>query len=67
MALLVRYLLDTFGPLMPNPVLQIFVGAALGGVIYAIFVVLSERPLLTKIYELVKNRRQRSEVGNTGA
>jgi succinoglycan exporter len=52
---------------MPNPVLQIFVGAAIGGVSYAIFVVLSERPLLTKIYQLVKNRRHRSGVENTGA
>ncbi len=67
MALIVRYLLDTFGPLLPNPVLQIVVGAAIGGIIYTMFVVLSERPLLTKIYELVKNRRQRSEVENTGA
>ncbi|MNL71169.1 hypothetical protein D3C87_1962830 [compost metagenome] len=57
MALAVRYLLDTFGSLMPNPILQIVAGAAVGGLIYVLAVLLSERPLLTKIYQLVKNRR----------
>ena len=42
---------------MPNPVLQILAGAAIGGVIYGLLVLISERPLLAKIYQLVKNRR----------
>ena len=57
MALAVRYLLETFGSVMPNPVLQILAGAAIGGVIYGLLVLISERPLLAKIYQLVKNRR----------
>jgi succinoglycan exporter len=57
MALAVRYLLETFGTLMPNPVMQILAGAVIGGLIYTLFIIVSERPLLIRIYQLVKNRR----------
>ncbi len=67
MALAVRYLLNTFGHALPNPVLQIFAGAAIGGTLYAVLVLLSERRLLSKILQLVKKRRGGSETGKTPA
>lgn len=58
MALTVRYLLDTLGNLIPNPILQIILGAAIGGAIYTVLIAVSERTLLGKILELVRNRRR---------
>lgn len=58
MALAVRLLLNAGAELLPNPVLQILVGAAVGGVIYAGLIFLTERSLLVKIHQLVKKPRQ---------
>lgn len=62
MALVVRFLLDTWGGVMPNEVLQILVGAAVGGMVYCLLVILLERDLLRKIYTLIKNRRKNGAV-----
>lgn len=57
MALLVRYLLDTYGQLVPNPVAQLLVGIVIGGGIYGAMTLILERRLLQKIRELVRKRR----------
>ncbi|WP_275789065.1 lipopolysaccharide biosynthesis protein [Pararhizobium gei] len=56
MALAVRFLLDHFGASLPNPVLQVVAGAITGGVLYAGLILFSERSLLGKIFQLIKNR-----------
>ncbi len=65
MALVVRFLLDTWGGMIPNEVLQILVGAAVGGMIYWLLVILLERDLLRKIYTLIKNRRKNGTVDSS--
>ncbi len=65
MALVVRFLLDTWGGMIPSEVLQILVGAAFGAVIYFLLVILSERDLLRKIYTLIKNRRKNGAVDSS--
>lgn len=62
MALVVRFLLNSWGWMMPNQALQILVGAAVGGIIYGLLILLSERDLLRKIYTLIKNRRKNRTV-----
>ncbi|NKN37281.1 lipopolysaccharide biosynthesis protein [Agrobacterium sp. a22-2] len=62
MAVAVRLALDHYGHLVPNPVLQLIAGALAGGTLYAVLVVLTERPLLKKLKEMVRNRRSASPV-----
>ncbi|QRM57347.1 lipopolysaccharide biosynthesis protein [Sinorhizobium sp. BG8] len=57
MALIVRYTLDMLRDHLTNPVLQIVVGSILGGIIYGLLVLLTERALKDKILELVRSRR----------
>ncbi|MDX3927029.1 MAG: lipopolysaccharide biosynthesis protein [Shinella sp.] len=57
MALAVRLLLDTFGHHIPHPVLQVIAGTALGGLLYAALVLLTERALLRKLWEMVRKRK----------
>jgi succinoglycan exporter len=54
MALAVRYALDHHLAHHFHPVLQVGLGIALGGAIYAILTLLTERPLLKKLVELVR-------------
>lgn len=54
MALVVRFALDHYLAHMVHPVLQVGIGIALGGVIYAVLVLLTERPLLRKLLDLVR-------------
>lgn len=62
MALIVRFLLDQFGYLVPNAAAQVLVGAAIGGVIYGLLVLLTERPLLVKLIDLARKRTPVAEV-----
>ncbi|MDR6758017.1 succinoglycan exporter [Mycoplana sp. BE70] len=62
MALIVRYLLDHFGPLVPNAAAQVVLGAAVGSAIYGGLILLTERPLLTKLVQLA---RKRTPIGET--
>jgi succinoglycan exporter len=59
MAIAVRYALDNYLALHVHTVLQVGLGILLGGVIYAALVLLTERPLLRKLLDLV--RRPRSQ------
>jgi len=54
MAIVVRYALDNYLALHVHTVLQVGLGIVLGGVIYAALVLLTERPLLRKLLELVR-------------
>jgi succinoglycan exporter len=57
MAVAVRYLLHLLADRIPNATLQVLIGAAVGGAIYAILILLTERALLGKILGMVKSRR----------
>ena len=57
MAVAVRYLLHLLADRVPNATLQVLIGAAVGGAIYAILILLTERALLRKILGMVKSRR----------
>lgn len=59
MAVSVRYLLHIFAERIPSATLQVLVGAAVGGIIYAVLILLTERALLGKILGMVKSRRMR--------
>lgn len=54
MAVVVRYALDHYLAQHVHAVLQVGLGIALGGVIYAVLILLTERPLLRKLLELVR-------------
>ncbi|MCR6498287.1 lipopolysaccharide biosynthesis protein [Shinella sp. CPCC 101442] len=54
MALAVRYALDHYLAQHFHPALQVVLGIALGGLIYAVFTLLTERPLLKKLVDLVR-------------
>ena len=56
MALIVRVLLDHFGDLVPSAAVQVVLGAAIGSVIYGALILLTERPLLRKLFELARKR-----------
>lgn len=62
MALAVRLLLQFYGSLLPSAVLQVLVGAAIGGLIYLILMLLVERPLLAKLYDMIRTRRAPTSV-----
>ena len=57
MALIVRLMLDHLKPHMPSSIMQVIVGAIVGGAIYLVFILLTERPLVRKLVELVRSRR----------
>jgi succinoglycan exporter len=59
MAVSVRYLLHVLAERIPSATLQVLVGAAVGGIIYAVLILLTERALLGKILGMVKSRRMR--------
>jgi succinoglycan exporter len=59
MAVAVRYLLHLLAERVPNATLQVLIGAAVGGLIYAVLILLTERALLGKILGMVKSRRMR--------
>ena len=65
MAVAVRYLLHLLAERVPNATLQVLIGAAVGGVIYAVLILLTERALLGKILGMVKSRRMR-DTANQG-
>ncbi|MBC2773154.1 lipopolysaccharide biosynthesis protein [Rhizobium sp. AQ_MP] len=56
MALVLRYLLNDYGHLLPNPLLQLVVGIGIGGVLYGALTLLLERRLLKKMTELFRKR-----------
>ena len=57
MALVVRLLLERYGSALPNPILQLAAGIAVGGGLYAILILAAERPLLRKLLELARRPR----------
>src|SRR5690606_16067746 len=57
MALAVRYLLDSYGYLLPNPALQLVAGIGIGGIIYAALTLWLERRLLQTLKDLTRKRR----------
>lgn len=61
MALVVRFLLDHFGHLVPNPAAQVVIGAAIGSVVYGGLILLTERPLLRKLMQLARKRPPTAE------
>ncbi|WP_425987613.1 lipopolysaccharide biosynthesis protein [Ensifer sp. R-19] len=56
MAVAVRLLLDFYGALIPSAVLQVLIGTAIGGLIYLALMLLVERPLLAKLYGMIRKR-----------
>ncbi|MFA7412985.1 MAG: lipopolysaccharide biosynthesis protein [Rhizobium sp.] len=56
MALIVRYLLETYGNFASGPIAQLVVGILIGGAIYAILTLVLEHRLLRKLAELVRQR-----------
>ncbi|NRP21357.1 Lipopolysaccharide biosynthesis protein WzxC [Ensifer adhaerens] len=56
MALTVRLLLERFGSHVPNAIMQVLVGAAIGGGIYVILMALTERKLLVKLQQMIRQR-----------
>ncbi|WP_416796364.1 lipopolysaccharide biosynthesis protein [Ciceribacter azotifigens] len=61
MAVAVRALLDTYGHLVPHPALQMMVGILAGGVIYAVLILLTERPLLRTLVALARKTAPAAE------
>ncbi|MBZ7925719.1 lipopolysaccharide biosynthesis protein [Ensifer adhaerens] len=56
MAVAVRLLLDFYGAIVPNAVVQVVIGTAVGGLIYLVLMLLMERPLLLKLYGMIRRR-----------
>jgi len=56
MALGVRAFLHVFAERLTNPYLEVLAGAAVGGVIYGVLFLLTERVLLRKIFQIVRRR-----------
>lgn len=59
MAVAVRFLLDQIRDTVPGAVWQIAIGGVAGALIYGVLVLLTERALLRKLTQLVKERRAR--------
>ncbi len=57
MAVAVRFLLDQIRDAVPGAVWQLVIGSMAGALIYGLLVLLTERALLHKLLELVKQRR----------
>ncbi|UNK40975.1 lipopolysaccharide biosynthesis protein (plasmid) [Shinella sp. H4-D48] len=63
MALAVRYALDNYLSPEFHPALQVVIGILLGGAIYVALTLLTERPLLRKLLDLVRRPGATSPVG----
>jgi succinoglycan exporter len=66
MAVAVRFLLDQIKDVVPGAVWQIAIGGAAGAFIYGVLVLLTERDLLRKLVQLVKERRVRAASAAAG-
>lgn len=60
MALVVRFLLEHFGAHVPNAVLQLIAGTAIGSVIYTVLILLTERSLLRRLLDMARARKPRA-------
>lgn len=67
MAVAVRFLLDQIKDTVPGAVWQIAIGCAAGALIYGVLVLLTERALLRKLTQLVKERRTRAATAAAGS
>ncbi len=67
MAVGVRIFLDVFSEQLTNPYLEVGVGALVGGGIYGILFLITERALLKKIFEIIRRRGNADFVGPTAA
>ncbi|HEV7322587.1 MAG TPA: lipopolysaccharide biosynthesis protein [Ensifer sp.] len=56
MAIVVRLLLQSYGSMLPNALLQLLAGTAVGSLIYLVLVLLTEQPLLAKLNDLARSR-----------
>ncbi|MCF3638942.1 lipopolysaccharide biosynthesis protein [Rhizobium sp. TRM95111] len=54
MALVVRYVLDRYGVHLPHPALKVVAGGLIGGAVYAVLILVLERPLLRKLWGLAR-------------
>ncbi|MGB3812598.1 MAG: lipopolysaccharide biosynthesis protein [Shinella sp.] len=63
MAVAVRYALDNYLAHHVHPVLQVGLGIALGGAIYAVLILVTERPLLRKLLDLARPSRAKTVAG----
>jgi succinoglycan exporter len=57
MALAVRYLIDNIKDDVPNAIWQVVIGGVVGGIIYGVLALLTERALMKKLVELIRQRR----------
>lgn len=60
MAVAVRFLLERFGGELPGAAMQVLAGSLAGALIYALLFVLTERALLRKLLQLLRERRAAS-------
>lgn len=60
MAVAVRFLLERFGSELPGAAMQVIVGGVAGALIYALLFLATERPLLRKLLQLLRERRAAS-------
>lgn len=67
MAVAVQFLLDQIKDVVPGAVWQIAIGSAAGALVYGVLVLLTERALLRKLVQLVKERRGRSASAVAGS
>lgn len=67
MAVAVRFLLDQIRDTVPGAVWQIAIGGVAGALIYGVLVLLTERALLRKLTQLVKERRTRAATAAAGS
>lgn len=67
MGVAVRIFLHVFEAQLTNPYLQLLAGAAVGGVIYAVLFLLTERHLVRKVLDLVRRRGMRTATEPTSA
>lgn len=63
MAVAVRNVLDNYLAYHVHPALQVGLGIALGGAIYAVLILLTERPLLRKLLDLARPPRAKTVAG----
>jgi succinoglycan exporter len=62
MAIAVRYLLHVIDDSVTSPYMEVAIGGLVGGLFYAVLILLTERALLRKIIKLVKERKSPSVV-----
>lgn len=66
MAGLLRFLLERYGDLVPNAAAQVAIGAVIGCIVYGVLVLLTERPLLKKLFTMVRKRSAAPEASPAG-